>query len=127
MPDQELTAAEFGRACKAFMDAMLAAAVPRRSPLQERIAAHLGADAAQPGRSVELVGLGLENRRFMAFGLSDLLTGRMALDEGPVDYVNFRLADDQPLSCVQLGLYFVRQGDAQAFLEDVRRDMLRLN
>src|SRR2546430_8639381 len=101
MPDQELTAAEFGRACKAFMEAMLAAAVPRRSPLQERIAAHLGADAAQlpvvteelddfehpnlqvaldayaaqPGRSVELVGLGLENRRFMAFGLSDLLTG----------------------------------------------------
>jgi hypothetical protein len=75
----------------------------------------------------------------------------------PVDYVNFRLAEDQPLSCVQLGLYFVRQcdahlvvlvtgpvfggprqrlrvevaaarpDDAQAFLEDVRRDMLRLN
>jgi hypothetical protein len=51
MPDQELTAAEFGRAFKAFMDAMLAAAVPRRSPLQERIAAHLGADAAQQLRA----------------------------------------------------------------------------
>jgi cell division protease FtsH len=103
------------------------------------------------------VGLGLENRRYMALGLSDLLTSRMPLPEGPVDYVNFRLEHDQPLSCVQLGLYFVREGEgrlvvlvagpvfggshqrlrvdvaatspnhAQAFLEEVRRDMLRLN
>jgi ATPase family associated with various cellular activities (AAA) len=183
MPDQELTPAEFGRTFKAFMDAMVVAAVPRRSPLQERIAAHLGADASRlpvvteelddfehpnlqvaldayagkPRRSVELVGLGLENRRFMGFGLSDLLTGRMALGEGSVDYVNFRLEDEQPLSCVQLGMYFVRDGEArlvvlvagpvfggprqrlrvevaatspdhaQAFVEEVRRDMLRLN
>jgi len=42
MPDQELTTDEFGRSFKAFMDAMIAASVPRRSPLQERIAAHLG-------------------------------------------------------------------------------------
>jgi hypothetical protein len=183
MTHQELTPDEFGRSFKGFMDAMVAAAVPRRGPLQERVAAHLGQDAAQlpvvteeldnfehpnlqvaldayatePGRWVELVGLGLENRRFVTFGLSDLLTGRTAIPEGPVDYVNFRLADDQPLSCVQLGLYFVRHGearlvvlvagpvfagprqglrievaataadDAQAFLEEVRRDMLRLN
>ncbi|MBV9325320.1 MAG: AAA family ATPase [Chloroflexi bacterium] len=139
MPDQELTPSEFGRTYKAFMDAMLAAAVPRHNPLQDRLAAHLGVDVAQlpvlteelddfehpnlqvaldacaadPGRRVELIGLGLDNRRFMALGLSDLLTGRTPLGEGPVDYVNFRLADDQPLACVQLGLYFVSEGDAR--------------
>jgi hypothetical protein len=47
MPDQELTTDEFGRSFKAFMDAMVAAAVPRRGALQERIAAHLGPDASQ--------------------------------------------------------------------------------
>ena len=37
--------------------------------------------------------------------------GGPVLAEGPVDYVNFHLADDRVLSCVQFGLYLVHDGD----------------
>src|SRR5690242_2589072 len=96
MPDDSLRPPEFAATFKAFMDAMLAAVEPPRSPLQERLSTHLDTDtkqvpvvteefdnfehpnlqvaldaySAEPGRYVELVGLGLENRRFMALGLS---------------------------------------------------------
>ncbi len=65
------------------------------------------------GRRAELVGVTAENKRFMGLSLSDLLSragnwpGRPPLAEGPVDYVNFHLADDQVLSCVQFGLYLI--------------------
>jgi AAA+ superfamily predicted ATPase len=52
-----------------------------------------------------------ENKRFMALSLSDLLGRRSGLAEGPVDYVNFHLADDRVLSCVQFGLFFIQDGD----------------
>src|SRR5207248_11408995 len=55
---------------------------------------------------------------FMAFGLSDLLSrggvpGQPPLTEGPVDHVNFHLAGDRVLSCVQFGLYLAGDGDAR--------------
>lgn len=65
------------------------------------------------GRRAELVGVTAENKRFMGLSLSDLLSragswpGRQPLAEGPVDYVNFHLAGDQVLSCVQFGLYLI--------------------
>lgn len=144
MAEADLSPARFGAAFKAFMDAVVAQAAPPSSPLFERIQAHLGADPTQlpviaeeydnfehpnvqvaldaelgaPGRRATLLGVAADNKRFMAFGLSDLLSrggapGRPALAEGPVDYVNVHLAGDRVLSCVQFGLYLVADGDAR--------------
>ena len=140
----DLSPARFGTAFKAFMDAVVAESAPPRSPLLERIEAHLGADPTRlpviaeefdsfehpnvqvalddylggTGRRAALVGVAMDNKRFMALSLSDLVsrtggTGRAALAEGPVDYVNFHLADDRVLACVQYGLYLVADGDAR--------------
>lgn len=75
----------------------------------------LEAYLATPSRHADLVGVGAENKRFMSLSLSDLLSrGRHAgmppLAEGPVDYVNIHLAGDRVLSCVQFGLYLIRDG-----------------
>ncbi len=69
-------------------------------------------------REAALVGIAAENKRFMSLGLSDLLSrnglpDRSMLAAGPVDYVNFRLADDRVLSCVRFGLYLIRDGDVR--------------
>ncbi len=79
---------------------------------------HVAFDAylAGDGRTADLVGVAAANKRFMGLSLSDLLgpgaglPGRPGLVEGPVDYVNFHLADDQVLSCVQFGLYLISAG-----------------
>jgi hypothetical protein len=149
VPDDDLDPARldparFGSAFQAFMEAVTAAADPPRSPLLERIQAHLGADPTQrpviaeeydafehpnvqealdaylagPERHADLVGVAANNKRFMNLSLSDLLSqggpwGRSSLSEGPVDYVNFHLAEGRVLSCVQFGLYLVRAGDTQ--------------
>jgi hypothetical protein len=132
---------QFGSTFKRFMDVMLARA-PVEAPLLHRVREHLGADPTtlpvvveefdpfeQPnlqrslddyvgtgGRVAALVGVAAENKRFMSLGLSDLLgrggPGR-PLAEGPVDYVNYALADGARLSCVQFGLYLVRDGEAR--------------
>lgn len=142
MADNPLDPANFGSAFKAFMEAVTEAAAPPRSPLLERIRAHLGGDPTQtpvtteeydtfehpnvqvamnaylagPGRQADLVGVGADNKRFMAFGLSDLLSrghhhGMPPLSEGPVDYVNIHLAGDRILPCVQFGLYLIYDGE----------------
>jgi len=138
--DTDLDPARFGTAFKEFMEAVVAQATPPASPLLDRIQSHLGVDPAQlpvigeeydsfehpnlqvaldaymavPGRRIHLVGVGADNKRFMAFGLSDLVSrgGQPGprLTEGPVDYVNFHLAGDRVLPCVQLGLYLVHDG-----------------
>jgi hypothetical protein len=144
MTDTDLSPERFGDAFKAFMDAVVAAAEPPTSPLLDRITAHLGADPAQlpviteefdtfeqpnvqvaideylaaPDRRATLVGVGVGQKRFMALGLSDLLSrgghpGLPVLAEGPVDYVNFHLADDRVLSCVQFGLYLISAGEVR--------------
>ena len=97
--DDDLDPARFGAAFLAFLEAVSAAADPPRSPLIERIQAHLGADPTQhpviaeeygafehpnvqvaleaylagPDRQAELVGVGITNKRFMHVSLSDLL------------------------------------------------------
>src|SRR5207302_7097489 len=50
---------------------------------------------------------------FMGVKISLLLGGHrgMQVTEGPVEYVNIPLHDDQVLACVQSGLYLVREGD----------------
>ncbi len=133
----DLSPARFGTAFKAFMDDVVAESSPPRSPLLERIQAHLGADPTQlpviaeefdsfehpnvqvalddylsgTGRRAVLVGVAMDNKRFMALSLSDLVSrvggvGRPVLVEGPVDYVNVHLADDRVFACVQ---YIPRQ------------------
>ena len=120
----------------------IAAARSDHSPLLDKITTHLGADPAQfpvtlevfdtfeqpnlqiaiqaylnqADRSAELVGVSMQNKRFMAIGLSELVTrgyGYGALSEGPVDYVNFHLADDEVLACVQFGLFLISAGTSR--------------
>ena len=70
------------------------------------------------GRAAELVGVAAQQRHFVDLGLSVIasqrvLPGMPPVMEGPVDYVNFHLAGDRLLPCVQFGLYFMRDGDAR--------------
>ena len=141
MRDNEgITPGEFGTAFKKFVDAMNAEAAKETSPLVERLRQHLGGDPGRMpivsedfdnyehpnvqvaldkvlysnGRSADLVGISVPNKRWQQFAFSDLLAasnpyGRMT--EGPVDYVNFHLEEDRTLACVQYGLFFVTSGD----------------
>ncbi|MGH2531285.1 MAG: AAA family ATPase [Thermomicrobiales bacterium] len=141
MPDSDLSPAAFGTAFKAFMEAVLLEATTPDGALLERIRAHLGVDPAQltvtteafdtfdhpnvqvgldhclsvDGRTAELAGVGSDHKHYLALGLSDLLSrgggNRPPLTEGPVDYINFHLADGKVLPCVQFGLYLVAAGD----------------
>ncbi len=147
-----------------FVRQVAASASADPSPLLDTITAHLGAEPAElpvtqeqfdtfetpnlqlaldaymkaGDRSAELIGVSMDNKRFMAAGLSELVIRkspyRPALVQGPVDYVNFHLADDQILACVEFGLYLMKSGDARllAFVTgpsevgDPRRQKLRL-
>ncbi|MGH2562578.1 MAG: AAA family ATPase [Thermomicrobiales bacterium] len=141
MSDTELSPAAFGTAFKAFMEAVLLEATTPDGALLERIRTHLGVDPAQlsvtteafdtfdhpnvqvaldhclsmDGRTAELAGVGSDHKHYLALGLSDLLSrgsgNRPPLTEGPVDYVNFHLADGKVLPCVQFGLYLVADGE----------------
>src|SRR5882672_8397182 len=75
----------------------------------------------------------------MAAGLSELVIRsthihQIPVTEGPVDYVNFHLANDEVLACVQFGLYLIIAGDARlaamvtgpSEMGDPRRQKLRL-
>lgn len=133
--DRSLEPEGFAAAFRSFMDAMLFQASTDQGPLLERIQSHIGDDPAtlpviteefdtfehpnvqaafdsllaEPGRSAQLVGVAAENKRYMMLSLSDMVSrgSRVPLSEGPVDYVNFHLAGDRVLSCVQFGLYLV--------------------
>lgn len=141
MADKDaITPAEFGTAFKRFVDAMNAEAAKETSPLVERLREHLGGDPGRMpivsedfdnyehpnvqvaldkvlfsgGRTADLVGISVPNKRWQQFAFSDLLAasnpyGRMT--EGPVDYVNFHLEEERTLACVQYGLFFVTSGD----------------
>lgn len=141
MSENDLSPARFGDAYRAFMEAVVREAPPRSHPLVERFRAHLGVDPTQlavtseefdpyehpnvqvalddylgaAGRQAELLGISAPQKRYMEIGLSDVVSpsasAQMGLAEGPVDYVNFHLADDRVLACVQLGFYLVRDGD----------------
>lgn len=71
---------------------------------------------SRQGRRGDLLGVAAENKRFMSSGLSDILSAgsrvsNPSLNEGPVDYINFRLSGGRVLSCVQFGLYLLQDGD----------------
>ena len=139
MPEGELKPEDLASAFANFVR-QIASAAGRESALLDRLTAHLGADPAQlpvtaeqfdtfdapnlqvaleaylkeDGRSADLVGVSMENKRFMAAGLSELVSHseyRPGLAEGPVDFVNYHLDGDRILPCVNHGLYLVRDGD----------------
>jgi hypothetical protein len=135
VPEEQLPPDQLGSVFASFVQQVAAAAAAQKSPLLERIRAHVGGELArlpvtveqfdtfeQPnlqvaldayiageGRSAELVGVSMENKRWMAVGLSELATWsgqfpHTGLREGPVDYLNFHLSEDRVLACVQFGL-----------------------
>jgi len=141
---EELPPERLGSVFASFVQQVASAASAQLSPLLGRIREHLGTDPATlpvtveqfdtfehpnlqvaldayleaDGRSADLIGVAMENKRFMAFGLSELATRsglfpRPPLAEGPIDYVNHHLAAARVLACVQFGLYLVREGDAR--------------
>lgn len=139
MANRDLTPRELASAFADFVR-QIASTARRESPLLDRLAAHLGADPSRlpvtgeqfdtfeapnlqlaldayfkvEGRSTDLIGVNVENKRFMAAGLSELVADfeyRPGLTEGPVDYVNYHLAGDEILPCVNHGIYLGRDGD----------------
>jgi hypothetical protein len=144
MADNELTPERLGSVFASFIQQIATAAQTEPSPLLDKITVHLGTDPAQlpvtleqfdtfeqpnlqvameaylkpDGRTAELIGVSMQNKRFMAIGLSELITrgsifGSGPLLEGPVDYVNYHLANDEVLACVQFGLYLIRAGTSR--------------
>ena len=144
MTESDLSPARFGNAFRAFMEAVLHEAKPPGTLLRDRLRAHLDVDPTRlavtaeefdpfehpnvqvaldeyltdAGRRAELIGVSAPQKRYMEFGLSDLLDqggtyGHVPWVEGPVDYVNFHLAGDRVLSCVQFGVYLVTDGDTR--------------
>jgi hypothetical protein len=130
----------FAAAFKKFVDNMNATAAKETNPLVERLKGYLGdepghvpivaeefeayehpnvqvaldAVLARKGRTVELIGVAAQNKRWAAITFSDLLSGAGPtgrISEGSVDYVNFRLEDDRVLTCVQFGLFLVVDGE----------------
>jgi hypothetical protein len=78
----------------------------------------LDAYLAVPGRSSKLIGVtGDQSFGYGMVGLSHLIMpaksgmwGAGTAVEGPVQYANVKLHDDQVLACVQCGLYLIRDG-----------------
>jgi cell division protease FtsH len=131
---------QFARDFKKLIDTMNTWAVTEQTPLMKRLESHLGGTpstmpivmaefepyehpnvqvaldalfAPRSGRSADLVGIAVQNKRWGAMTFSDLLAtsgpwGR--LQEGPVDYVDFELDGDRVLACVQFGLFIVTAG-----------------
>jgi len=165
MASDDLPPARLASVFADFVQQVASAASRAGHPFLDRIQEHLGADPAQlpvtleqfdtfeqpnlqlavdhyggqDGNSVQLFGVSMENKRFMAAGLSELVIRtdfihHPPLLEGPVDYVNYHLANDEVLACVQFGLYLISTGDARlavlvtgpSEMGDPRRQKLRL-
>jgi len=80
----------------------------------------LDAYLAVEGRSAELIGVTGPHGRFMGINLADLVTagrpglmGGMEPTEGPVEYTNFHLGDDEVLRCVQSAVVLIADGDSR--------------
>jgi cell division protease FtsH len=125
----------FSQLFERFMERMTdMAASHAASPVRQLIDAHLGTDSTRlavisetfapydhvnvqvglsaylsaEGRSHELVGVVGHQRHFDS--LSDLLQTGPYLRPGPVDLVNLPIGTERMLTCVQFGIYLVRDG-----------------
>lgn len=141
-----MSAAEFGTAFKGFLEQATRAGSTVEPVFAQRLRAHFGTDptrlpivsqAFEPAdhvnlqlaldavgdRVVELLGVGGTMRGMIGAGLSELITpSRMGMMGGegprigPVEYTTISL-DDRSLTCVQSGLFLVRDSDRRlAFL-----------
>ena len=140
MSENDPLRGDFARDFKRFIDALNAGTFAEQTPLMKRLREHLGADPTtmpivaeefesyehpnvqvaldellgpRSKRTVELVGIAMQNKRWGAMTFSDLLAmtgpwGRLA--EGPVDYSNFELDEGRVVACVQFGLFIVSDG-----------------
>lgn len=138
MADRDLTPEKFGEAYLEFLRVVMANA-PKRGPvLRDRIQAQLETNSNtlpvftetfdphdQPNVQVAMDAWVREgdNRRAQVIGVSgqakEHVQGVMGRDdasgfppfvEGAVDYVNFRLAGDEVLSCIQFGVFLLSDG-----------------
>jgi hypothetical protein len=124
MADDDLPPERLAAVFANFVQQIATTASVEDSPLLDKISEHLGTDPAQlpvtleqldtfeqpnlqlaidayvrrGGHSADLYGVSMDNKRFMALGLSELVirsgVHRPPLHEGPVDYVNYHLADN---------------------------------
>ena len=67
--------------------------------------------------AARLIGIGGEQKQYVTSVLSAILghggmSGMRGIGEGPVDYINFHLAEGQTLPCVQHGLFLLNDGTA---------------
>ena len=140
MDEKDPLRTEFARDFKRLIDALNAGSFAEQTPLMKRLTTHLGGDPTtmpivaeeyesyehpnvqvgldvllgpKGGRSVDLVGIAMQNKRWGGMTFSDMLAavgpwGRLA--EGPVDYSNFELEAGRVIACVQYGLYIVSEG-----------------
>ncbi len=81
---------------------------------------------AETGRSAELTGvivpeyMGIKLSQLIAPTRGGLIGGAPVATEGPVQYINVSLEDDQVLACVQSGLYLIRD-DSERLAIFIRR------
>lgn len=135
-----LSMANFGASFKGFLDKMASSVPQEEPPLLKRLREHCGDDPSRmpilseefenadqpnlqqaldtwPGvgtRTVELIGFS-GNAMFGNVQLSDLINpvarpGMPPLVEGPVQYKNVVLEDDQVITCVNRGLFLLGDG-----------------
>jgi hypothetical protein len=83
---------------------------------------HAAIDAflTSEGRTAELMGVS-SDVQWMEITFSQLITGGtpgspMAVADGPVQYVNLSLREGEVMTCVQRGLYLIRDGDERMAL-----------
>lgn len=80
----------------------------------------LDAMLAKPGTRHKVIGISGEARRYMGVAISDLVGPRPVgppVREGPVEYVNFELADGGSLACLDQALLLVEtEGERYALL-----------
>lgn len=135
-----LDPAAFAAAFKDFVDNVNAIASKEATPLIGRLREYLGPEPGQvpivaeefesyehpnvqmaldavmqrSGRQVDLIGIAAANKRWGAITFSDLLSGTGPygrIQQGSVDWINFRLEDDKVLACIQFGLFLIVQGE----------------
>ena len=142
--DNPLSPKEFGTLFKGFLQQAVDSAPPAAPYFLERLRAHFGGDPSRLPTLRETVDkpdhpnlqlaidsyLAAEDRRATLIGIMGgemyrepsiatlLIPSHHGFEttEGPVEYTNVRLADDQMLPCVARGLYLIEQGDQRCVL-----------
>jgi cell division protease FtsH len=102
----------FERLCKHFgTDPAKLPVIEQKFQTYERANLHVTINELLAGTSPELVGVVLPHDH-MSVSLAKLSRPATAAhyEEGPVEYVDVQLADDQKLACVKQGLYTFRDG-----------------